>query len=395
MLKAISLFCGAGGCSLGFEKTNKYQIIAAYDNNKSAVSTYNANFSNNASLVDLSQCNFSNLRDDLGLKKGDLDIIIGGPPCQGFSSAGTRNLKDPRNMLIRKYAEALQAFSPKWFFMENVEGILTTSNGEYLLDAIKLFHNLGYSVHLEKVYAHEYGIPQRRKRVVIIGSKYQSKLSFPEPQYQAIGKIFRNAPITTRHAIEDLESKTLPNISHQHKNVFGINLDRIALLQPGQTMKDLPTHLQHESFQKRANRRVQDGTPTEKRGGSPSGIKRLIYDEPSLTITGSSNREFIHPTQNRTLTIRECARLQTFPDTFLFHGNSSEQMKQIGNAIPPELARVFAEHISNLNNLSKVNNVINQQSVYFKLTKASGFSPALAMTYNKLLNLSQKMELSL
>ncbi len=117
---------------------------------------------------------------------------------------------------------------------------------------------------------------------------------------------------------------------------------------PGQTMKDLPEHLQHESFRRRAFRRVMDGTPVERRGGAPSGLKRLFADEPSLTITSAATREFVHPTEDRLLTLRECARLQTFPDSFVFAGSAASRIQQIGNAIPPMLARTVAEQTPSL-----------------------------------------------
>ena len=156
-------------------------------------------------------------------------------------------------------------------------------------------------------------------------------------------------------------------------------------------MKDLPLELQHESFQRRANRRVQDGIPSAKRGGAPSGIKRLVYDEPSLTITGASTREFIHPVQNRPLTIREAARIQTFPDSFVFEGSDSEKIQQIGNAIPPLLARIFAEHIKNDYGVTSESNMNDGGGLIdFSLTKTEGMSPALLKTKELLETLKSK-----
>ncbi len=389
VLKAVCLFSGAGGCSLGFQQAQHYEILAAYDNNKYAISTYSKNFKNNRfSLLDLSTCNFSELRATLGVKKGELDIIIGGPPCQGFSSAGLRFWDDPRNRLIRNYVEALKEFYPRWFFLENVEGILTTANGDYIVNAVEMFTELGYSLMMEKVYAQEYGVPQRRKRVIIIGNRTGIRLSFPTPQYVVGGAIFRNSSLTLRHSIEDLEDAVKPEIDHKPKFEKGIHLQRITALKQGQTMKDLPEELQHESFKKRAFRRVMDGTPSDKRGGAPSGLKRLVYDEPSLTITGAATREFIHPTKDRPLTIRECARIQTFPDSFIFEGSESEKIKQIGNAIPPALARVFAEHIFKLDNSQGTSTTktsyLNPGLISFNLTKADAMSPALEKTWKDL-----------
>lgn len=412
--KAISLFCGAGGCSLGFEKAN-YDVIFATDINAAALATYRKNFPNTKSLaVDINQLDFDKLLNELNLGVGELDFLIGGPPCQGFSTAGTRFWDDPRNMLLKSYVNALDKIKPKWFLMENVEGLLTANNGIYLHEAAKAFIELGYKIRIEKIYAHEYGVPQRRKRVFVIGNRLGVDFDLPEPTIQVKGRIFRNSDITLRHTIsalpeptqgknQSLTYQTSPESEWEEQlrngakvltdhHVFfltKIQLERIRHLKQGQTMKDLPVKLQHESFQRRSNRRVQDGTPSEKRGGAPSGIKRLVYDEPSLTITGAATREFIHPTQNRPLTIREAARIQTFPDSFVFEGNDSEKIQQIGNAIPPLLARIFAEHIKNDYGFIG-ENTTDGGLIGYSLTKAEAMSPALLKTKDLLETLKQK-----
>jgi len=412
--KAISLFCGAGGCSLGFEKAN-YDVIFATDVDAAALATYRENFPTTKSLaVDINQLDFDKLLIELNLGVGELDFLIGGPPCQGFSTAGMRFWDDPRNMLLKSYVTALGKIKPKWFLMENVEGLLTANNGVYLHEAAKAFVELGYKIRIEKIYAHEYGVPQRRKRVFVIGNRLGIDFDLPEPTIQVKGKIFRNSDITLKHTISALPEPTVGGrqpvnyhtspeteweeqlrngakvlTDHHTFYLSKIQLERIRHLKQGQTMKDLPVKLQHESFQRRSNRRVQDGTPSEKRGGAPSGIKRLVYDEPSLTITGAATREFIHPTQNRPLTIREAARIQTFPDSFVFEGNDSEKIQQIGNAIPPLLARIFAEHIKNDYGFIG-ENTTDGGLIGYSLTKAEAMSPALLKTKDLLETLKQK-----
>ena len=376
--KAVSLFAGAGGCSLGFQRYG-VDILAAYDICKEAVDTYNYNFEGNkCKIEDLSACDFGAIRNELGLKKGELDIVIGGPPCQGFTTAGRRSEDDARNRLLANYVSALKEFYPRWFMMENVEGILTTTNGSFIVDCVQGMISLGYSVFMKKVYMQEYGIPQRRKRVIIIGNREGKTFDFPKPLAIASGRIYKNGTMTLRDAIGDIESVDMPEINHVRKEETGIQLQRIHLLQEGQTMKDLPKELQHKSFAKRAARRVCDGMPSEKRGGSPSGLKRLIYDEPSLTITGSATSEFVHPTQDRMLTIRECARIQTFPDEFRFFGTDSQQLQQIGNAIPPLFANLMAEQIFNYD--LKKSKSLPQGLIGYNVTKSSAKSPALAKT---------------
>lgn len=380
--KAISLFAGAGGCSLGFSKYG-VNILAAYDVCKEAVNTYNDNFKGNiCHIEDLSTCNFRTIRDNMKLHRGELDLIIGGPPCQGFTTAGRRSEDDSRNLLLVNYVNALQEFYPRWFMMENVEGILTTTNGNFIIDCIQGMISLGYTIYLKKVYMQEYGIPQRRKRVIIVGNREGKTFEFPKPISIASGRIYKNAAQTLRGAIGDIEEIDIPCINHIRKTEKGIQYERICALHEGQTMKDLPKDLQHKSFAKRAARRVCDGMPSEKRGGSPTGLKRLIYDEPSLTITGSALSEFVHPIQNRMLTVRECARIQTFPDDFCFCGSDSQQMQQIGNAIPPLFANQMAKqiHICDLNSSKSIPSGL----MWYNVTKSSAMSPALTSTCRRL-----------
>lgn len=412
--KAISLFCGAGGCSLGFELAG-YDVIYASDFDKAAIDTYQLNFPETLSEVqDIITQDFKSLMTRLSIKQGELDILIGGPPCQGFSTAGTRFWDDPRNQLLKEYVRCLDEIRPKWFLMENVEGLLTSNKGNYVYEAAKAFRDLGYTIRIDKVYSQEYGIPQRRKRVIITGNRIGIDFGSPKPTSFTTGRIFKNSEFTlndafvnlpkaSEYSIESIPYSSSINSSlfdyyrnpygtvsdHFFKPIQGINLKRIEALKQGQTMKDLPESLQHESFKKRSKRRVMDGTPSEKRGGAPSGLKRLLLDQPSLTITSAATREFIHPTENRPLTIRECARIQTFPDHFHFKGTQSQKIKQIGNAIPPLLAKVFGEHIAS-QGFDEPKNIINKgKLIAFNLTKANAMSPALEKTSALLFELTE------
>jgi DNA (cytosine-5)-methyltransferase 1 len=401
---AISLFCGAGGCSLGFKQAG-YKMLYASDFDKAATETYATNFPETlCETADVNNLNFTSVMRKAGISEGQLDFMVGGPPCQGFSTAGTRFWDDPRNGLLKSYVSALKTVKPKWFLMENVEGLLTAKNGEYLHEAIKAFIAIGYVVRVEKVYSHEYGIPQRRKRVLIVGNRLGIDFKFPEPTIALKGRIFRNSDVTIKHAISGLPSASVKADSkiaydgqvedqfeeylrgtaefvrdHYSPCLGKLQVARISSLQPGQTMKDLPEHLQHDSFKKRANRRVMDGTPTEKRGGAPSGLKRLCLDEPCLTITGAATREFIHPIFDRPLTIREAARIQTFPDDFVFLGNAQNKIQQIGNAIPPLMAKIFAEHIRDEYGFEE-RKLETGRLTYYSVTKAGAMSPTLKNT---------------
>jgi len=414
MAVAISLFAGAGGCSLGFKRAG-FDIVYASDINEQAVSSYKINFPDTlCEQKDIADIDFHNLQRRLGLADGAIDIVIGGPPCQGFSSAGAQFWDDPRNLMLEHYIRALDILKPKWFLMENVEGLLTTGKGTYIYEISKAFIEIGYRIRIDKIYAHEYGVPQRRKRVFIVGNRIGVNYDLPKVVAYATGAIFRKSDFTVMDAINGLplaypnpdekkpydshpltDWETLirgntKNVTlHYSPNLSDIQLARIRSLKEGQTMKHLPAYLQHESFERRSKRRVMDGTPTEKRGGSPSGMKRLVGEEPSLTITGASTREFIHPRENRPLTIRECARLQTFPDNFLFCGSQSQIIQQIGNAIPPILAECFALHIKKSYGLAGTKQEYNKGGLMgFSLTKAQAMSPALKHTNDMLKSLS-------
>jgi DNA (cytosine-5)-methyltransferase 1 len=410
---AISLFCGSGGCSLGFKQAG-YEILFASDLNKAAIGTYQTNFPETKAVdADIRHLDFNEVLAKLGLAVGELDILIGGPPCQGFSTAGLRFWDDPRNMLLKEYIDALHVIKPKWFLMENVEGLLTADKGKYIYEVVSALIECGYQIRLEKVYAQEYGVPQRRKRVIIVGNRLGIDFRFPEPTILTHGKIFRYSDITLRHTIaglpksssnaqEQIDYTSQPTnswekylrgtaskvVDHFSPKMTDLQIRRIEALKPGQTMKSLPSELQHESFKKRAHRRVMDGTPSEKRGGAPSGLKRLFFDEPCLTITGASTREFIHPHEDRPLTIREAARIQTFPDDFLFLGSASDKIQQIGNAIPPLMSYTFAKHIQEKYGFEQESDRLGRL-VGFTLTKANAMSPALKITEQLLITLSK------
>jgi DNA (cytosine-5)-methyltransferase 1 len=165
---------------------------------------------------------------------------------------------------------------------------------------------------------------------------------------------------------------------HYYRPLTGADLERAKLLKAGQSMRDLPESLWHESFRRRANRRVMDGTPTERRGGAPKGVSRLIGEQPCKAVTGGM-AEFLHPSEDRNLTIRECARTQTFPDHFLFAGNASEQMQLIGNAVPPLLAFVFGRSlIADLK--ASPDPSMGGGLLSFVPTLSNGVSPALDTT---------------
>lgn len=340
----VDLFCGAGGLSLGFERAG-FECLAAYDHWLPAVETYRANLGNHVHQAEITR----------KLVLPESTVIAGGPPCQGFSSAGMRRPDDERNTLVGEFSRLIARVRPAAFVFENVEGFLTGARGDFVFELLEPLIEAGYRIHVRKINAAHFGVPQHRKRVVAIGGLGWEP-SFPEPTHAAFGApgahlANRNRSQSTptlREALEILppagssESLMAPISDHGVLPMSGEDLNRAMLLKEGQTMRDLPEEMWHDSYRKRANRRVIDGTPSERRGGAPAGVRRLRSDEPSKAITGGALREFLHPSEDRGLTVRECAVLQTFPIDFQFCGSVSEKVQLIGNAVPPTLAQAIA-----------------------------------------------------
>ncbi len=342
----LDLFCGAGGLSLGFIKAG-CQMLLAVDNNSAALETYRHNLGPHTASHDLS----------LEMQLPKTNVVVGGPPCQGFSSAGMRRSDDGRNSLVAHFAETIAKLRPDAFVFENVEGFLTAEDGARVIDLLSPLLHAGYRVHLRKINAANYGVPQHRKRVIALGGLGWEP-TFAKPTHTAFGApgallASRHLPLTPTlmDAIGDLpQAGSAPPgypQGHFYRPLNGIDLERARALEPGMTMRDLPEALQHGSYRRRAFRRVMDGTPSERRGGAPAGLRRLRPDEPSKAITGGAQSEFLHPVEDRPLTIRECARLQTFPDDFVFLGAPSERGQLIGNAVPPLMAYAIATSLAN------------------------------------------------
>ena len=338
-------------------------------------------------------------------------MIVGGPPCQGFTSAGSRDWTDTRNLLLQHFVDFVIALRPTWFIMENVEGLLTMRGGSFIIEAITRLLGVGYWIRARKIYMEDYGLPQRRKRVIVVGNLEGSEFDFPPPRHQQTPSLFDfdSRPFySLADAIGDLPQPVetsagilytgeassdyqrlmrrpdrQPVLHHEVRRLTETSKGRICLLPQGGTMRDLPKGLQHPSFNRRAFRRVMDGTPSERRGGAPSGLKRMIAENPCLTITSAAPTEFIHPFDNRPLTLRECARIQSFPDWFEFQGSWNSVAIQIGNAIPPDFMRQLANHL-----LSKATwkpqPDLTGRWLGMEATKSNGISPALAMMLSEL-----------
>jgi DNA (cytosine-5)-methyltransferase 1 len=377
-LTSVDLFCGAGGLTLGLQAAGIDCRLGA-DNWIAARDTFTANFAR----VPFTTADLGGLSgDDLVTLSGcKPDVVSGGPPCQGFSSAGRRSNGDPRNSLVSVFARLVVELRPRLVLFENVEGFLTAEGGARLFDLLDPLIAAGYRIHLRKVNAANFGVPQHRKRVIGIASLGSDPV-FPEPTHSAYGapgahlagRFLPLAP-TIVEGLKGLpaEANGTPS-DHNARALSGISLQRAEALLPGQTMRDLPEDLRHASYTRRASRRVMDGTPTERRGGSPAGLRRLDPATPSKAITAAATGEFLHPQYDRPLTLRECARLQTFPDDFEFKGTSADRAVLIGNAVPPTLASALGRALV----ASPIGEDKPGQLLSFIPTLSWAMSPALA-----------------
>jgi DNA (cytosine-5)-methyltransferase 1 len=414
----IALFSGAGGLSLGFAAVGLKPILGI-DIEPDACATYRRNLGTDTLCADLAadetvqtlERTFSQARPF---------AMIGGPPCQGFSTAGARNGSDPRNRLIFAYLHMVERLRPLWIVFENVEGLLTSNGGESIRDFVQQLIALGYTVNLQKANFAGYGVPQARKRVLIIANSIGIPYEFPAACHSFEGKKHRSesgaiagptvaGAIVGLGRVQDTVAALSPYAhrdpqSHydqamRHSNVeqgtrqhfaprlSAADFERASRLKPGQSLRSLPEHLWPDSYRSRAFRRVRDGMPTDRRGGAPAGLKRLDPGCASLTITSMSSREFIHPFEDRAISLRECARFQSFPDRFVFEGGSASIARQIGNAFPPVAAEVLATSILT----QHVTKGTSPPGLLdFRLTDSHGFSPALRQTEQLLTELTQR-----
>lgn len=334
-MKIIDLFCGIGGLSLGFEQVG-FEVVAAIDMWKDAVVTYNHNRKDKVAKVETVE-DF-NEKELLEINASqNITGIIGGPPCQGFSTVGRREVDDPRNKMYLEFYKAVKIANPDFFVIENVKGMLTLNKGAFVKDLIERFgpNGLGYNISYQLLNAADYGIPQNRYRVFYVGIKGK-EFKFPEPY---------NYQLTAKDGISDLEGSDNEHYGSEPQNAFQkemrgsckhpINqdytdhtqqtIDIISQVPDGGNIRDLP----REVWQVRKYNKA---------------FERMGTFKPSNTID-TGHRNYFHYAEPRIPTVRESARIQSFPDDFEIVGTRGSQYKQVGNAVPPMLARIIAEKI--------------------------------------------------
>ena len=350
----IDLFAGVGGLSLGFEMEG-FDILLANEFDQSIATAYKENHkSTNVVVGDITSLDLSKV---FGEYVNKIDVVIGGPPCQGFSQKGKRKtINDERNFLFKHYVEVVKFVKPKYFVMENVPNLLTAEKGFFLNEIKGLFKDYGYSIRYGILNAADYGVPQNRRRAIIIGKYLANPPELPLPCKQkltiwdAISDLaylesgegefeqeYRNSPKSDYEKKMRKGSKILYN--HMATKHSALALERLSLIPPNAGKEVLQ--------KKHITKSVYSGT-----------WSRMKQNDVAVTITTRfdtpSSGKFTHPFLNRAITVREAARLQSFPDTFKFIGSKMSQMKQVGNAVPPLLARKIARVI--MNDIKRDNN---------------------------------------
>lgn len=368
--RVLDVFCGAGGLSFGFEQSGEFLTTCGIDLLPDRIETFVANHIHATGIAgDLR----AHSLQDLQRLTGEVEVVVGGPPCQGFSSIRPfRNLTegDPRNSLGEHYVLVINHLRPEWFVFENVVGILTHEDGNRLYSLMDGLRGAGYAVDWRVMNAALYGVPQYRERVVIVGNRLGLQFLWPEPthrvEYKSMAgsrrEVIRTAPlfttglpdaVTLMQAIDDLPA--VPSGGQATEYLEAPRTTYQELMRLGATRLSLHKATKHSQKMldiiRHAGTNISALPPGMVSSGFSSCYSRLDPDRPSTTLTvnfvhPASNR-CIHPYQSRALTPREGTRIQSFPDRFLFRGQSAQVVKQIGNAVPPLLGQRIAESILN------------------------------------------------
>jgi DNA (cytosine-5)-methyltransferase 1 len=367
-LTAIDLFCGAGGLSEGLRQSG-FHVLAGNDYDEVAGATY-ANTHREAKFLggEIQNLSAGDFLAASRLKEGQLDVLAGGPPCQGYSVYNhQRGMHDARSSLFQEYLRLVEGLLPKWVIMENVTGIMSAGNGFAFRAIIEGFEKLGYKIEFRVLKAELFGIPQERRRVVFMGNRTGEPIVWPEPTH-GLGLL---PLVTVADAISDLPAlgngqetvstkyATAPKgayqkvlregssgvKNHRSPRLAPINIQRMKHIPQGGSWRDIPFEL------------LPAGMKLARRSDHTKRYGRLSWDGLSSTILTKCDvhwGSYIHPTQDRSLSVREAARFQSFPDWFEFEGSLTDQFVQVGNAVPPILGRQIGQALLNGNQGQRV-----------------------------------------
>ncbi len=371
-MNIIDLFCGTGGFSAGFEATGKFKVKAGIDILEDRLKTFEANHKNAYVIKgDIKQWSPIKFSEITQIAPGDVDVVIGGLPCQGFSSVRpfrSLDFNDPRNTLFESFALFVQFYKPAFFALENVVGLISHKNGQTIKKIVEAFEAIDYKTDWRVLNAVHYGLPQRRERVIIIGRRgFSHSIIFPEPTHYYEGRsmaplnhpkgvrtypLFQSVlppAVSVIEAIHDLpEIKSGEEATHYRSDVYPTSFE----LERRKNLKQLTLHKATNHSEKMLEIIKHSGSnifalPAGMvTSGFSTSYSRIEADEPCVTLTVNfvhpGSNKCIHPYQDRALTPREGARLQGFDDDYVFVDNRSQIVKQIGNAVPPLLGRAIA-----------------------------------------------------
>ena len=361
MFKCVDLFCGAGGLSEGFRQ-NGFNILLANDFDAWCEATYKLNHpETNFISGSIQEITAAQIQSELGIKQGELDCIIGGPPCQAFSVYNhQRGMHDERSGLFREYLRLVTGLLPKYVIIENVPGITSVEDGIAVTEIKQRLTKLGYNVESAILKAEDYGVAQERRRLVFIGNRINADVIFPTPThgegllpYLTVWDAISDLPPLKNGEGEEVAKYKLPPQSDYQKairdgaqmifnhvapSLGAVNLERLKYIPEGGSWRDIPQELLPAGM-KRARR--SDHT---KRYGR---LRRNGFASTILTKCDPHWGAFFHPTQDRVISVREAARLQCFPDKRRFEGSRVEQYKQVGNAVPVLLSAAVAKVVNN------------------------------------------------
>lgn len=331
-LTFVDLFSGAGGFLRGFMDAG-FEPLFSVENWKPAIETHKTNYPN----VPLLSKDIREISNEEFIKSANgkkVNVVVGGPPCQGFSTIGNRNPDDERNNLILEFLRTVKTLKPDFFIMENVRGLVSSRNGYFRDILLERFKEIGYeNAQCKIICAADYGVPQKRYRVFFIGSKDGQEIDYPK-------EFSKLNPETLRAHIMDLVGKENQVPNHIPMNHNPIVKERISyILEGGGIHPNIPEHLLKGSRSDFKDNKLKNFSHV---------YKRLHRDKPATTMVPGHNAFPLYPTENRSLTVREATRIQTFPDDVIFEGTRQEQCIQVGNAVPVKLSKIFAEHLKQI-----------------------------------------------
>ncbi len=332
--KYIDLFCGAGGLSLGFDEAG-FENVFSVEFNPEFAKTYARNFADHTLVIEDVR-NITEEDIDALTEKKDIDVIIGGPPCQGFSIAGNIGrtfLDDERNRLFKEFVRIVAYVKPKMFVMENVAAMATHLKGRTIKTVVEAFETagLGYNVTWDVLNSVEYGVAQERRRIIVVGTRKDLDTEFIYPPKSDTVYTVKDV-IGDLPALQSGEESSIPNhVAMKHSAQM---LEKMSYVKDGGDRTDIPEALRPKS-------------------GDVRKYIRYASNKPSVCVTGDM-RKIFHYDQNRALTARELARIQSFPDNFVFEGTSIQIQQQIGNAVPPKLANQIAIQVGEVLDHDKV-----------------------------------------